>query len=106
MSIPNAKWIIPKMYTLDTREQCIDLLNNGYTLINNTGYIVTLDEDTGKQLMSNKNRKCSYDFSRPYFWQCIKSGHLDTPYHKAIVNTKSWLFKLDYMAQWLGLKIF
>jgi len=95
-----ARWLIPKIHTLETREECKKLLENGYTLINNEGYTVEL-RPNGTQKWSNPNRKKAYDFTHPYYWQCIDFDEGNT-YREQIQDTQSLWFKFNYMLVWCG----
>jgi hypothetical protein len=57
---------------LKTQRDCLIALHNGYILSNQFGHTVFLDE-TGKQVMANKNRKKAYSFDSPKYWS-INNG--------------------------------
>ena len=102
--VNNAKWLIPNKYPLQTKEQCVELLRLGFTLINNQGYTVYLAKD-GSQVMSNArrmNKNKTYDFTHPFFWQ-VK----DTDYARTkLLNWDGWWFKFEVLMLKLGNKFF
>ena len=94
-------WLIPNKYPLDTPKRCEELLNEGYTLINNHGYFVF--KFKGKQVKSNINRKRDYKFSHPFLWQVVDySKHTDTT--TGIANYNSIIFKIERSCRKLASK--
>lgn len=96
------RWLIPKRHTLTSAEECNKLLKDGYTLINNMGLEVSLNED-GTQNKTNKNRKRNYKFSNPHLWQCL---HPEITIHSRTitVDTKTVGFWLSNCILQLGRK--
>jgi len=87
----NARWLVPQTkYTLNSAKQCEDLLQLGYTLINNEGFTVTLGND-GKQMRSNPNRKRAYKFSHAYLWQILD---VDSEHYR-VINYNKLSFKIN-----------
>lgn len=95
-NINNAKWLVPNKYPLESSEQAKELLEAGYTLINNQRYKVCLNDD-GTQIMTNLKRmkkKNPYDFSHPYFWQILDDNY-------GVNNTTKML---DWNGRWFKLE--
>ena len=93
-TVGQAKWNILELYPLSSSEQCIHLLNKGYTLVNNQGFEVFLKPD-GTQEMTNEKRsklRNPYDFTHPTLWQV-----LDTENNK-VIPWDTWGFRI---ATWL-----
>jgi len=85
------KWVIPKVCTIDTTEECNNLLHSGYTLINNMGYKVSYRD--GEQFKTNWNRTRDYKFSKPSLWQ-VYNNTKSTNDKTVIVDIYSFGFKL------------
>lgn len=57
-----------KYNTFKTPLECEIALHNGLVLVNNYGYLVSLDEQ-GNQSFNNPNRNKAYSFDSPYYWR-------------------------------------
>lgn len=58
--------------TLRTSAQCLQLLNEGFTLVNTHGYTVFLNKHN-KQVLSNPRRTRTYRFTHPNFWSIYRA---------------------------------
>jgi len=105
----NIRWLVPKESPLTTSEECINLLNKGYVLVNNEGYKVYKDYYTGLQIRSNPRRKRNYKFSNPNLWQVLDDVSTQKKGYSHIVNTKTLWFKitdtLNVIITWLDRKL-
>ena len=99
------KWLIPKRHTLTTTDECNHLLNSGYTLINNMGYVVFLNHDN-KQIKTNRFRTRNYKFSNPQLWQVLDTDSSNSYNETVIMDTTSFIFKLEYYMSLLASKFF
>jgi len=69
-----VRWLVPQtQHTIKTTAKCNELLQLGFTLVNNEGYTVHLGTK-GNQIISNDNRKRPYRFSKPYLWQVLDTN--------------------------------
>ena len=98
----NYEWLIPKKYPLESQEQAEELLQEGYTLINNHGYHVTLLNHS-YQLRSNKKRQRDYKFSKYYLWQVLDTTKT-TNDKTVICNYNSIGFRFDRLFRKLASK--
>jgi len=94
-------WCIPCEYPLETTEQCVDLLERGYTLINNAGF--TVYKVHGIQIRNNIKRTRDYKFSKPCLWQVLDTSKKEVI---AIRNPKSLWFLIESFLLWINLKLF
>jgi len=86
------RWLLPKVAVLDTKEECQELLELGFTLINNERYVVR--KRGGRQLKSNPKRSRDYHFSHPYLWQvwdCRKEEIVDI--NTLSFKIRKWVLK-------------
>ena len=97
------RWLIPQKHTLETIEECLKLLEEGYTLINNYGYTTYLFK--GQQLKTNCNRRRPYRFSNPHLWQVVDYSKTDEC-STGIADTKSLLFKIERILRKIARKYF